>query len=148
MVCLDGCVTTYNRVIFDCVPSHRKHITEMTKLICRSVERFSFVFGIVAILILSGCAVIPPAVSITSFVIDGISYAISGKSTTDHLISGITEKDCALHRGLTEEKICQPVTLDTLPTPTNTVAADSNSTNPENAEQTMARLLGEFKAQN
>ena len=120
----------------------------MTNLIARSVERFSFVFGVVAILILSGCAVIPPAVSISTFAIDGISYLASGKSTTDHLISGIAEKDCALHRSLTKGKICQPAAADTLPTPTKTLAAQPGSTELENAEQTMARLLRDFKAHN
>ena len=117
----------------------------MTKLIHRSVERFSFVFGFVAILILSGCAIIPPAVSITTFAIDGISYAVSGKSTTDHLISGIAEKDCALHRSLTEDTICKTI-KEKAPAATVENTPSSTPSQAENVEQTMARLLQEYNA--
>ncbi|MCC9625773.1 SPOR domain-containing protein [Thalassospira sp. MA62] len=38
---------------------------------------------------------------------DFISYVSTGKSTTDHAVSMVAERDCALHRPLFEEDICR-----------------------------------------
>lgn len=38
---------------------------------------------------------------------DLISYVTTGKSTTDHAVSVVAERDCALHRPLFEEDICR-----------------------------------------
>ena len=48
--------------------------------------------GIVAgsILLLAGCAAIPPAVSVATWAIEGASLAFSGKSVSDHAISAVT----------------------------------------------------------
>ena len=54
--------------------------------------------------VLSGCAV-PPAITIASLVVDVASYASTGKTVTDHGISMVLQKDCALLRGL-EGEIC------------------------------------------
>ena len=54
--------------------------------------------------VLSGCA-LPPAITIASLVADVASYAATGKSVTDHGISLVLRKDCALLRGL-EGEIC------------------------------------------
>ncbi len=54
--------------------------------------------------VLSGCAV-PPAITIASLVVDVASYASTGKTVTDHGISMVLRKDCALLRGL-EGEIC------------------------------------------
>jgi len=54
--------------------------------------------------VLSGCAV-PPAITIASLVADVASYASTGKTLTDHGISMVLQKDCALLRGL-EGEIC------------------------------------------
>ncbi|MFQ6017028.1 MAG: hypothetical protein ACE5KF_02435 [Kiloniellaceae bacterium] len=59
---------------------------------------------------LSGCA-LPPAVSIASVAIDVASYAASGKSVTDHGISLVLQRDCALLRVL-EGRICRDGTAD------------------------------------
>lgn len=56
---------------------------------------------------LSGCIVaMPPALQIASLALDGVSYAATGKSVTDHAISGVTNKDCAMLRPLQGENIC------------------------------------------
>ncbi len=47
----------------------------------------------------------PPAVTIVSLVADVASYAATGKSVTDHGISLVLQKDCALLRGF-EGDIC------------------------------------------
>jgi hypothetical protein len=58
-------------------------------------------------LFLSGCA-LPPAVTVASFVADGVSYVATGKSTTDHAISAVVGEDCALLRTVQDKAICDP----------------------------------------
>ncbi len=48
---------------------------------------------------LSGCG-LPPIVTYTSYAADIFSYLATGKSVTDHGISMVLEKDCALLRVL------------------------------------------------
>jgi len=55
---------------------------------------------------LQACAV-PVPVQIASWVLDGISLAMTKKSVTDHGISVVAQKDCALWRGVTEGQVCQ-----------------------------------------
>lgn len=54
--------------------------------------------------VLSGCA-LPPAITLASLAADVVSYASTGKSLTDHGISLVLQKDCALLRGF-EGEIC------------------------------------------
>lgn len=65
--------------------------------------------GIVAgsVLLLAGCAAIPPAVSVATWAIEGASLAFSGKSISDHAISAVTRKDCAMWRLLKGEPVCE-----------------------------------------
>jgi len=56
-------------------------------------------------LVLGGC-VVPPALTVASYVADGISYLASGKSLEDHALSTVVDEDCALHRVITAEPIC------------------------------------------
>ncbi len=58
------------------------------------------------VLFLSACAV-PPSVQIASWVADGISYIATQKSLTDHGISLLAQRDCALWRGIKGEAICR-----------------------------------------
>jgi hypothetical protein len=53
-------------------------------------------------LVLSGCA----SLRLLSFGASGISYAVSGKSISDHAISTVMEQDCSLHRVVMEENVC------------------------------------------
>lgn len=55
--------------------------------------------------LLGGC-VLPPAVTVASLAADGVSYAATGKSVTDHGISAATGQDCALLRELQGGPIC------------------------------------------
>jgi|GEM_PF-1883822 len=62
--------------------------------------------GAAAALGLAGCGV-PMVITAGSFAADGVSYAASGRSLTDHYISHAMEEDCALHRVLDSERtIC------------------------------------------
>ncbi len=53
-----------------------------------------------------GLAAVPPTVSYFGTAATVISYLTTGKGTSDHVISAIAEKDCALHRALLENDIC------------------------------------------
>lgn len=55
---------------------------------------------------LTGCAV-PPAISIAGLIADGVSYASTGRSMTDHAISTVAEEDCKLFRAVDGEPVCR-----------------------------------------
>jgi hypothetical protein len=61
---------------------------------------------VLAPIFLSGCG-IPPAISIASYVLDGISYAATGKSVSDHGISAVAGRDCATWRILKGQNPCK-----------------------------------------
>lgn len=56
-------------------------------------------------LLLAGCSV-PPAYQIASWALDGFSFIISGKSVSDHAISVVVQKDCAMWRIVQGDEIC------------------------------------------
>ncbi len=47
------------------------------------------------------------AVTAASYGADGMSYAESGKGTTDHFVSMVSKKDCAFMRVFRNQKICR-----------------------------------------
>jgi hypothetical protein len=57
-------------------------------------------------LMTTACGV-PLAVTAVSYGADGASLVATGKSTTDHLISMTSEKDCALHRMVQGKAVCK-----------------------------------------
>jgi SPOR domain len=72
--------------------------------------RFTAILG--SVLLLSGCAV-PPLLTALSFAADGVSWASTGKSVTDHGISAAMNQDCALWRVVDGRSAC--VLLDSEP---------------------------------
>jgi hypothetical protein len=66
------------------------------------IKLFYFPLIIMVALLLSGCATL----QLASFGISGISYAVSGKSISDHAISKVMAKDCALHRVILGQSAC------------------------------------------
>jgi hypothetical protein len=56
--------------------------------------------------LVSGCG-LPPAVMIASYAADGVSYIATGKSVSDHGISEVTGRDCALWRVIKGKPICK-----------------------------------------
>jgi hypothetical protein len=56
--------------------------------------------------LLTACA-LPMPVKIASWVADGIAYLTTEKSVTDHGISLVMRKNCALWRGIKGEQICR-----------------------------------------
>jgi len=78
---------------------------------------------------LSGCIVaMPPAVQAASFALDGLSYAATGKSVTDHALSAMANRDCAMARALNGEKIC---TTNALMAELNAIDGRLNTPNAE-----------------
>ncbi len=57
-------------------------------------------------LLLSGCA-LPVPLQVASWALDGFSLLTTKKSITDHGISIVAQKDCALWRGVTEGDVCR-----------------------------------------
>ena len=60
--------------------------------------------GLTASLFIGGCT---PAATVVALAANGVSYAATGKGTTDHLISEATDSDCSLDRGLGDEPVCR-----------------------------------------
>jgi len=89
-------------------------------------------------LLVGGC-IIPPALTIASYAVDGVSYVASGKSVEDHALSMVAGQDCALHRVLQDKEICS----DYAPEP---VLADGGESNAADAPATFpvatAELVG------
>jgi hypothetical protein len=65
----------------------------------------------VLVFAIGGCA-LPVPLQIASWAVSGFSYATTGKSVSDHAFSAIASKDCALHRVMLGEEICNPVDFD------------------------------------
>jgi len=62
------------------------------------------------ILFVAGCA-LPVPLQIASWAASGISYAATGKGVSDHAISAVASRDCALHRIALGEDFCFPGAL-------------------------------------
>ena len=63
--------------------------------------------AVLALPILLNARALPASFSIASLAIDGISYATSGKSVSDHAISAVANEDCAMWRALQARPICR-----------------------------------------
>ncbi len=61
---------------------------------------------VVVLLPLVGCG-LPPALMIASYAADGVLVFASGKTSTDHLLSMVEKRDCAVWRVVKNESICQ-----------------------------------------
>ena len=68
------------------------------------------VLAVGACALLGGCA-LPVPIQVASWAIDIISVVTTEKSITDHGLSALTSKDCALYRAVTEEDnvVCRDV---------------------------------------
>jgi len=70
------------------------------------IKIISFLF---AALTLSGCIAFIPMPPFSQYLSPGAaiaSYATTGKGTSDHVISAIVDKDCVLHRAVTDGDVC------------------------------------------
>jgi hypothetical protein len=66
--------------------------------------RKGLVIGMVAAL--AGCAALPPVVKLGSLALSGMSYIVTGKGPSDHVISAVAEQDCALLRVIRGQPVC------------------------------------------
>ncbi|HXV23579.1 MAG TPA: hypothetical protein VED46_04900 [Alphaproteobacteria bacterium] len=57
---------------------------------------------------LGGCGAVPPAVSVASLAADAFSYAVSGKSVSDHGLSMAVKEDCAVLNFIQGQALCAP----------------------------------------
>lgn len=66
-----------------------------------------FVVSVLCLSFLGGCA-LPPAVTLASLAIDGVSYAATGKTTTEHGLSLVTQEDCVFLRAVEDgvDELC------------------------------------------
>lgn len=64
------------------------------------------VLAVVLPFALVGCG-LPPAVTLLSYALDGISLFSSGKTVGDHAISVAAKQDCAVWRLVKDEKMCR-----------------------------------------
>lgn len=102
-------------------------------------------------LILSGC-LLPTPISLATFGLDAVSYAVSGKTVTDHGISLAMGQDCALI-GLLEGEVCddQPAyevadasaVLEPLPTSEQIALASGSDPQVYASARRAAAALGE-----
>ena len=83
-------------------------------------------------ILLGGCG-LPPAISVASWALDGVSYLATGKSVTDHAISQVANQDCALLRVVQGREICEDFALDGADGPIFSASALSVSEPPETA---------------
>ena len=63
--------------------------------------------AVLALPILLGACALPASFTIATLAIDGISYATSGKSVSDHALSAVANEDCAMWRVLQARPICR-----------------------------------------
>ncbi len=68
------------------------------------------IWAIPLVLWLGGCVAfaLPPTLTAASYAADGASLLFSGKSVTDHALSGAADEDCALWRMVQFESPCRP----------------------------------------
>ncbi len=92
--------------------------------------------------VLSGCG-LPPAVTVVSLVASGVSYVTTGKSVTDHGISMVLQKDCALLRGFEGDICLEPDPAEQLAA--SLAFATDPAVTPYPAGQAPAKLLEEVR---
>ena len=99
-----------------CIPTWRsifKAVCLVSTSLCDGINRWimhKFIVVSVLGLLLTGCASlfgIPPVVSYISTGISVGSTVTTGKSPTEHLLDGVTGKDCDFFRAIDDEvKVC------------------------------------------
>lgn len=87
-------------------------------------------------LLVSGCG-LPPAIVAFTYAMDGLSYASSGKSVSDHALSAAIDQDCSMFRAIQGEEICR----DELPAQQD-VAIAAIADIPEEAEDGPIEAFG------
>lgn len=66
----------------------------------------NWLVGIPIALFLSGCS-LSPTMKLASYAVDGFSLLVSGRSVSDHAISGAMNKDCKISRVISGLEVCE-----------------------------------------
>jgi hypothetical protein len=72
-----------------------------------NLARLTWLVLPLALPLLVGACGAPVALTAVSYGADGVSLVDSGKSTTDHLASMVSKKDCAMWRVFRGQKVCR-----------------------------------------
>ena len=76
---------------------------DVVKLLCKTIG----MAAVVSLPFVAGGCALPPAVTVASLAVDGVSYMASGRTVSDHAISYAAQEDCALYRIVQGESICR-----------------------------------------
>lgn len=57
--------------------------------------------------LLAACVALPPQLALVTQAADGVSYVLTGRSATDHIVSAAMKEDCALSRAAQGRAICK-----------------------------------------
>ena len=68
----------------------------------------AILFGL---LMLSGCA-LPLPLRVASWAVDGVSFITTKKTISDHGISIVSKRDCAIWRSIVARDVCHDVILE------------------------------------
>ena len=74
------------------------------------IVMYTFIFS----LCLGGCSLLPVQFQVASWAADGLSLITTQKSLSDHSLSFVTQKDCAIWRGFIEGNICRKHEVETI----------------------------------
>ena len=98
---------------YDRRQSKKRRRHGVTALGEKIITRLSFrkLACVLAPVVLTGCGA-PLGLQIASVFADGVSLLTTDKTLTDHGLSALTEKDCAVWRGFKGEEICRDGTFD------------------------------------
>ncbi|PCJ61580.1 MAG: hypothetical protein COA65_01100 [Rhodospirillaceae bacterium] len=102
---------------------------------------FRLALPFLATLTASGCA-LPPVVTVASFAADGVSYVMSGRTVSDHVLSYAVQEDCAVYRVVKGESICHLEQSATALSLTRTAAQQAET--PANLEPAVGRGATSF----
>ena len=72
----------------------------------RKMPRVVLVLCTVGLLSTLGGCVLAPTYQLASIAATGLSYALTGKSISDHALSTVTEQDCAMLRVMSGDEVC------------------------------------------
>ena len=94
-------------------------------------------------LAVTGCA-LPVSVQIASWAASGLSYVTTGRSVSDHAVSAVASRDCALHRIILGEEICVNTNDET----EGTVIVQAEEAPQNSAERLRESLISLAEGQN
>lgn len=93
---------------------------------------------------LTAC-VAPPAITMASFALSGVSFMQTGKTLPDHALSSVAQRDCKIIRATRGELICQAEAALNLDQSISFVAVPAGTARPEEIAALPAQLAPIFE---